>query len=239
MGATAHPHPRCVPRGAFAVVYLRDEAVGCGAVRHHPGNVSDIKRMWIAESARGMGLGLSLRTTSSTWPRRRALPRCTSKRTTCCPKPLRFTERVATSKCHRSTTSHTPTGGSPSSCRADRLGMVSGDLHFRGVHGIDDARTMVRLFDAVWGGWDGATGIQDATIVALAHAGNYAEVAMIDDDPVGSALGLLRRTAGRGTALPHRRRPPPRHRARDRQSDQAEAARLVSTALDHHHDLDL
>ena len=69
--------------------------------------------------------------------------------------------------------------------------MVSGDLHFRSVHGIDDARTMVRLFDAVWGGWDGATGIQDATIVALAHAGNYAEVAMIDDDPVGAALGFF------------------------------------------------
>ena len=69
--------------------------------------------------------------------------------------------------------------------------MMSGDLHFRSVHGIDDARTMVRLFDAVWGGWDGATGIQDATIVALAHAGNYAEVAMIDDDPVGAALGFF------------------------------------------------
>jgi GNAT superfamily N-acetyltransferase len=45
------------PRGVFVVVHLRDEAVGCGAVKHHPGRVSDIKRMWIAESARGMGLG--------------------------------------------------------------------------------------------------------------------------------------------------------------------------------------
>jgi DNA-binding MarR family transcriptional regulator/GNAT superfamily N-acetyltransferase len=59
-GATAHPHEVRPPRGAFVVVYLRDEAVGCGAVKHHPGNVSDIKRMWIAESARGMGLGRRL-----------------------------------------------------------------------------------------------------------------------------------------------------------------------------------
>ena len=59
-GATAHPHEVRPPRGVFVVVYLRDEAVGCGAVKHHPGNVSDIKRMWIAESARGMGLGRRL-----------------------------------------------------------------------------------------------------------------------------------------------------------------------------------
>ena len=68
---------------------------------------------------------------------------------------------------------------------------MSGDLHFRSVHGIDDARTMVGLFDQVWGGWDGATGIQDATVLALAHAGNYAEVAVLDGDPVGAALGFF------------------------------------------------
>ena len=68
---------------------------------------------------------------------------------------------------------------------------MSGGLHFRSVHGIDDARTMVRVLDAVWGGWDGAAGIQDATILALAHAGNYAEVAILDGDPVGAALGFF------------------------------------------------
>ena len=59
-GATAHPHEVRPPRGAFVVVYVRDEPVGCGALKHQPGNVSDIKRMWIAESARGMGLGRRL-----------------------------------------------------------------------------------------------------------------------------------------------------------------------------------
>jgi DNA-binding MarR family transcriptional regulator/GNAT superfamily N-acetyltransferase len=59
-GATAQPHEVRPPNGAFVVAYLRGEAIGCGAVKHHPGNVTDIKRMWIAESARGLGLGRRL-----------------------------------------------------------------------------------------------------------------------------------------------------------------------------------
>ena len=59
-GATAEPHEVRPPNGAFLVAYLRGEAVGCGAVKHHPGGVSDIKRMWVAESARGLGLGRRL-----------------------------------------------------------------------------------------------------------------------------------------------------------------------------------
>jgi DNA-binding MarR family transcriptional regulator/GNAT superfamily N-acetyltransferase len=59
-GSTANPHEVSWPNGAFVVMYLRGEPVGCGAVKHHPGDVSDIKRMWIAESARGLGLGRRL-----------------------------------------------------------------------------------------------------------------------------------------------------------------------------------
>jgi DNA-binding MarR family transcriptional regulator/GNAT superfamily N-acetyltransferase len=59
-GATAEPHEVRPPHGAFVVVYLRGEAIGCGAVKHHAGNVTDIKRMWLAESARGLGLGRRL-----------------------------------------------------------------------------------------------------------------------------------------------------------------------------------
>jgi ribosomal protein S18 acetylase RimI-like enzyme len=59
-GATAEPHEVRPPNGAFVVAYLRGEAIGCGAVRHHPGDVTDIKRMWVAESARGLGLGRRL-----------------------------------------------------------------------------------------------------------------------------------------------------------------------------------
>ena len=59
-GATAHPHEVRPPGGAFVVAYLRGEAIGCGAVKHQPAEVSDIKRMWVAESARGLGLGRRL-----------------------------------------------------------------------------------------------------------------------------------------------------------------------------------
>jgi DNA-binding MarR family transcriptional regulator/GNAT superfamily N-acetyltransferase len=59
-GSTAEPHEVRPPHGAFVVVYLRGEPIGCGAVKHHSAEVTDIKRMWIAESARGLGLGRRL-----------------------------------------------------------------------------------------------------------------------------------------------------------------------------------
>jgi DNA-binding MarR family transcriptional regulator/GNAT superfamily N-acetyltransferase len=59
-GATAEPHEVRPPRGAFVVAYRRGEPVGCGAVKHQPHDVTDIKRMWVAESARGLGLGRRL-----------------------------------------------------------------------------------------------------------------------------------------------------------------------------------
>jgi DNA-binding MarR family transcriptional regulator len=59
-GSTAEPHEVRPPAGAFVVAYLNGEAIGCGAVKHRPGGPSDIKRMWVAESARGLGIGRRL-----------------------------------------------------------------------------------------------------------------------------------------------------------------------------------
>ena len=59
-GATAEPHEVRPPNGAFVVAYRDGEEIGCGAVKRQPGQVADIKRMWIADSARGMGLGRRL-----------------------------------------------------------------------------------------------------------------------------------------------------------------------------------
>jgi DNA-binding MarR family transcriptional regulator/GNAT superfamily N-acetyltransferase len=42
------------------VAYLREEPVGCGALKHHPGGPSEIKRMWVSEHARGLGIGRRL-----------------------------------------------------------------------------------------------------------------------------------------------------------------------------------
>jgi DNA-binding MarR family transcriptional regulator len=60
VGATARPHEVRPPAGEFFVAYLHGEAVGCGAVKHHGGAPAEIKRMWIAPRARGLGLGRRL-----------------------------------------------------------------------------------------------------------------------------------------------------------------------------------
>ncbi len=60
VGATALPHEVRPPAGQFFVAYLHGEPVGCGAVKHHPEAPAEIKRMWIAPQARGLGLGRRL-----------------------------------------------------------------------------------------------------------------------------------------------------------------------------------
>ena len=60
VGATALPHEVRPPAGEFFVAYLHGEAVGCGAVKHHEDAPAEIKRMWIAPTARGLGLGRRL-----------------------------------------------------------------------------------------------------------------------------------------------------------------------------------
>src|SRR3954447_16065361 len=59
-GISAEPHELVPPAGLLLVARLREEPVGCGAVKHHAGAPSEIKRMWVAETARGLGLGRRL-----------------------------------------------------------------------------------------------------------------------------------------------------------------------------------
>ena len=59
-GVTALPHEVRPPAGEFFVAYLYGEAVGCGAVKHHVDAPAEIKRMWLASSVRGLGLGRRL-----------------------------------------------------------------------------------------------------------------------------------------------------------------------------------
>lgn len=49
------------PEGLFLVARLRDEPVGCGGLQlAGDGAVADLKRMWVAPTARGLGLGRRL-----------------------------------------------------------------------------------------------------------------------------------------------------------------------------------
>jgi DNA-binding MarR family transcriptional regulator/GNAT superfamily N-acetyltransferase len=46
-----------LPRGLILVATLRDEPVGCGALKFHDDAPTELKRMWVAPSARGLGIG--------------------------------------------------------------------------------------------------------------------------------------------------------------------------------------
>ena len=45
------------PAGLFLVATLHGEPVACGGLKLRPGEPADIKRMWVSEAIRGLGLG--------------------------------------------------------------------------------------------------------------------------------------------------------------------------------------
>jgi DNA-binding MarR family transcriptional regulator/GNAT superfamily N-acetyltransferase len=45
------------PAGLLLVARLHAEPVACGALRLHPGEPAEIKRLWVAPAARGLGVG--------------------------------------------------------------------------------------------------------------------------------------------------------------------------------------
>jgi DNA-binding MarR family transcriptional regulator/GNAT superfamily N-acetyltransferase len=48
------------PRGLMLVARLRERPVGCGALKFHPGEPTELKRMWVDAECRGLGLGRRL-----------------------------------------------------------------------------------------------------------------------------------------------------------------------------------
>ena len=48
------------PRGCLLMARLFGEPIGCGALRTLAPRIGEIKRMWIAPEARGLGLGTRL-----------------------------------------------------------------------------------------------------------------------------------------------------------------------------------
>ena len=49
-----------LPAGLFLVATLRGEPLGCGALKFHGGEPTELKRMWVDGSARGLGIGRRL-----------------------------------------------------------------------------------------------------------------------------------------------------------------------------------
>src|SRR5262249_19092601 len=48
------------PAGLFLVATLRGQPIGCGALKFHGREPTEVKRMWVADSARGLGVGRRL-----------------------------------------------------------------------------------------------------------------------------------------------------------------------------------
>jgi DNA-binding MarR family transcriptional regulator/ribosomal protein S18 acetylase RimI-like enzyme len=50
------------PTGLMLVAYVRGTPIGCGGLKFHDDQPADLKRMWVAKSARGLGVGRRLLT---------------------------------------------------------------------------------------------------------------------------------------------------------------------------------
>jgi len=54
---SADAHELVPPAGALIVARLGERPVGCGAIKLHGDGPAELKRMWVAPSARGLGVG--------------------------------------------------------------------------------------------------------------------------------------------------------------------------------------
>jgi DNA-binding MarR family transcriptional regulator/GNAT superfamily N-acetyltransferase len=57
---SADDHEMTPPAGLFLVARLRERPVGCGALKLHANTPAELKRMWVAPSVRGLGVGARL-----------------------------------------------------------------------------------------------------------------------------------------------------------------------------------
>jgi DNA-binding MarR family transcriptional regulator/predicted GNAT family N-acyltransferase len=60
LSISAQAHELVPPAGLVLVAHLREEPIGCGALKLHANAPGEIKRMWVAPHARGLGLGRRL-----------------------------------------------------------------------------------------------------------------------------------------------------------------------------------
>ena len=60
LSISADAHELTPPAGLLLVARLRQEPVGCAALKLHASAPAEIKRMWVAPRARGLGLGRRL-----------------------------------------------------------------------------------------------------------------------------------------------------------------------------------
>lgn len=57
---SAESHELVPPAGMLLIAWLRHDPIGCGALKFYDDAPAELKRMWVAPSARGLGLGRRL-----------------------------------------------------------------------------------------------------------------------------------------------------------------------------------
>jgi DNA-binding MarR family transcriptional regulator len=60
LSISADAHELTPPAGLLLIARLRQQPVGCGALKLHADGTAELKRMWVAPAARGLGLGSRL-----------------------------------------------------------------------------------------------------------------------------------------------------------------------------------
>jgi GNAT superfamily N-acetyltransferase len=60
LSISADPAELTPPAGELLIARLDGRAVGCGALKFHPGAPAELKRMWVLPDERGIGLGRRL-----------------------------------------------------------------------------------------------------------------------------------------------------------------------------------
>ena len=60
LSISAELHELRPPAGLFLVATLDAEPVGCGGLKFHGDEPTELKRMWVADSVRGLGIGRRL-----------------------------------------------------------------------------------------------------------------------------------------------------------------------------------
>lgn len=60
LSISADAHELTPPAGKLILARMRGRPVACGALKFHPGAATELKRMWVAPEARGLGIGRRL-----------------------------------------------------------------------------------------------------------------------------------------------------------------------------------